>query len=251
MVLKDRVAIVTGSTSGIGKAAAIEFAKEGAKVVLNGNNESAGLAAVKEIRDIGGEAAFVRADVSDSKQVTQLVGKTVEQFGRIDILFNNAGIELFKSLEDTTEEQWDRTFAVNVRGYFLCSKAVIPEMEKAGKGVILNCASIASFIALGGGDTAYVASKGAIMGMTRDMSLSLIRKNIRVLALCPGATMTGIIDRSVSAGVISLNEFTRTQPTNRLASPEEMGRIAALLVSDDFKWVIGAGILVDGGFTIC
>jgi NAD(P)-dependent dehydrogenase (short-subunit alcohol dehydrogenase family) len=250
MILKDRVAIVTGSTSGIGRAAAIEFAREGAKVVVNGRNGADGLAVVRSIRDSGGEALFVSADVSDGAQVTRMVGQAVDRFGTVDILFNNAGMQIYKSLMDTSEEEWDRTFAVNVRGHFLCSKAVIPLMEKAGKGVILNCASIASFISLGGGDTAYVATKGAVMAMTRDMAMSLIRKNIRVLALCPGATMTGIISRCVSAGVIDLEEFKLTQPTRRIATPEEMGRIAALLVSDDFSWVIGEGLLVDGGFTI-
>ena len=170
--------------------------------------------------------------------------------GAISILFNNAGIQLHKSLVDTEEADWDRLFDINVKGMFLVSKAVIPSMERGGGGVILNAASVASFRPLMGLDTAYVASKGAILAMTRDMAVALMPKNIRVLALCPGPTRTGILARSLALGVVTEETVRALQLTDRIAEPEEIGRMAALLVSDDARYIVGSGVLIDGGMSI-
>jgi NAD(P)-dependent dehydrogenase (short-subunit alcohol dehydrogenase family) len=250
MTLKDKVAIITGSTYGIGRGCAVEFAKAGAKVVVNGTNESRGRETVKMVEEVGGEAVFVKADVSRAADVQTLIAKTVSTFGTLDILFNNAGIQPFKSLEETSEEEWDRVFSVNVKGYFLCAKFAIPEMVKAGKGVIINCGSVLSFHGLGG-NTAYVAAKHAIIGLTRDMAVDLAKKNIRVVAICPGTTMSGIIERYLQQyPQTKLEDFGKLHLMGRIGTPEEIGKVAVFLASDDAGWIIGAPILVDGGYTV-
>jgi len=250
MKLQGRVAIVTGGGNGIGRAAAIAMAAEGATVAIVDVDEAQARDAAQEIAGRGGRAVGLAGDVSRAADVTRFVGEAEAAFGPVTITFNNAGIQLHKSLVDTDEEGWDRLFAVNVKDMFLVSKAVIPSMERAGGGVILNAASVASFRPLMGGDTAYVASKGAILAMTRDMAFALMRRNIRVLALCPGPTRTGILARSLQLGVVTEETVRALQLTDHIAEPDEIGRMAAFLVSDDARYIVGSGVLIDGGMSI-
>ncbi|SHF76406.1 3-oxoacyl-[acyl-carrier protein] reductase [Kaistia soli DSM 19436] len=248
--LSGKVAIVTGGGGGIGAASASAMASRGAAVVVADVNLAAAERSADVIRANGGEALAVAADVSQRTQVEALVDAALERFGRLDILFNNAGIQYDKSMEDTSEEEWDRLFAINVKGMFLCSKAVIPALERQGGGVILNCASVASFRPLMGMNTAYVASKGAVMAMTRDMAVALAPRNIRVLALCPGPTRTPITADSIARGVITEEEVRALQLTDRIAEPAEIGEIAAYLVSPAARYFVGTGVVADGGMCI-
>jgi NAD(P)-dependent dehydrogenase (short-subunit alcohol dehydrogenase family) len=249
MRLEGKVAIVTGATYGIGRGSAIEIAKEGAKVVVNGRNRERGMETVKMIESIGGEAIFIKADVSKEDEVRDLINQTVKNFGKLDILFNNAGIQYFKNFLEMPIKEWDETFAINVRGQMLCAKYSVPEMEKAGKGVILNCASVASFVALGG-CTAYVATKGAILAMTRDMAVDLAKKNIRVLAIAPGTVKSGSVEKAISDGWATEKSLGSFHLKDRMGTPEEQGKVVAFLVSDDASWMMGNCVLVDGGYTL-
>ncbi|MGH6755570.1 MAG: SDR family NAD(P)-dependent oxidoreductase, partial [Bradyrhizobium sp.] len=180
------MAIVTGAGSGIGRASALAMAADGAAVtVVDRNAEPAAETAAMIVAKCG-RATAATGDVSKAADVARFTDETASAHGRIDILFNNAGIQLHKSMQATSEEEWDTLFAINVKGMFLCAKAVIPVMERSGGGVILNAAWVASFRGLMGGDTAYVASKGAVIGLTRDLAIALAPKKIRVVAICPG-----------------------------------------------------------------
>ncbi|MBZ9937234.1 SDR family oxidoreductase [Mesorhizobium sp. BR1-1-16] len=248
--LQDKVAIVTGGGGGIGAASASAMAARGASVVVADVHHASAEHCASAIRAAGGEALAVAADVARKGEVDAMVGAAIQRFGRLDILFNNAGIQYDKAMEDTSEEEWDRLFAINVKGMFLCSKAAIPEMERQGGGVILNCASVASFRPLMGMNTAYVASKGAVMAMTRDMAVALAPRNIRVLAICPGPTRTPITADSIARGVITEDEVRALQLTDRIAEPAEIGAIAAYLVSPEARYFVGTGVVADGGMCI-
>lgn len=248
--LAGKSAIVTGAGSGIGAAAAMAMAAEGARVLVADVDGDAARRTAGTISSSGGTAIGETADVSRHDDVDGMVSSAVSAFGRIDILFNNAGIQLHKSLEETAEDEWDRLFAVNVRGMFLCSKAVLGPMRDARGGVILNCASVASFRALMGRDTAYVASKGAVMGLTRDLAIAVARDNIRVLAICPGPVRTEILAESIRRGVVDEQSVRALQLTDRIAEPGEIGAIAAYLVSDEARYFVGAGVVADGGMCI-
>ena len=250
MRLEDKVVVVTGSSYGIGRGCAIEFARAGAKVVVNGIEDDRGAETVRLCEEAGGQATFVHADVALAEQAQGLIARAVDTYGHLDILMNNAGIQPFKSLEETSEEEFDHVMAVNVKGMFLCSKAAIPEMEKVGSGVIINTGSVLSFHGLGG-NTAYVTSKHAVMGLTRDMAVDLARKKIRVVALCPGTTMSGIIERYLEEHPeTKVEDFGALHLMGRIGKPEEIGRVAVFLASEEASWIIGAPILVDGGYTV-
>ncbi|HWJ75141.1 MAG TPA: glucose 1-dehydrogenase [Kaistia sp.] len=248
--LQDKVAIVTGGGGGIGAASASAMATRGASVVVADVRLASAEHCASLIRAAGGEALAVAADVACKSEVDAMVDAAIQRFGRLDILFNNAGIQYDKAMEDTSEEEWDRLFAINVKGMFLCSKAAIPQMERQGGGVILNCASVASFRPLMGMNTAYVASKGAVMAMTRDMAVALAPRNIRVLAICPGPTRTPITADSIARGVITDDEVRALQLTDRIAEPAEIGAIAAYLVSPEARYFVGTGVVADGGMLI-
>ena len=250
MRLEGKAAIVTGAGSGIGRAAAIAMASDGASVTVVDRNGGDAERTVATIAETGGRAMAIVGDVSVRADVERVVAETVSRFGGVGILFNNAGVQLHKGLEATEEEEWDQLFAINVKGMFLFAKAVIPVMERAGGGVILNNASVASFRALMGGDTAYVASKGAVMGLTRDLAIAVAPKKIRVLAICPGPTRTGLLAQSLAAGVVSEDTVRALQLTDHIAEPEEIGRMAAFLVSPEARYVVGSGVSIDGGMGI-
>src|SRR5690348_9640199 len=241
MRLKGKVAIVTGAAGGIGRASAILFAAEGARVTAIDVKKVALEETVALIKKAGGEAHLSLTDVGNNAQVKDVVDGTVARWGRVDILFNNAGIVLVKFLEDTTEEEWDRLMAVNLKSIFLGVKHTVPHMRRQGGGVILSTASISSF----GGQfktPAYVASKGAVMLLTQSMAMDYGADNIRVNCICPGITYTPMLQEHLVAsgdpeGVLK-KRLTRV-PLGQVLTPEDIARGALYLVSDDSKGVTG------------
>jgi NAD(P)-dependent dehydrogenase (short-subunit alcohol dehydrogenase family) len=249
MKLDGKVAIITGAASGIGLASAIAFAREGARVVAVDVNRSRGEQAVQQIVAEGGEAVFECADISHEAVVSQIVADTVARWEGIDILFNNAGIVLVKPLEETTEAEWDRLMAINVKAAFLAIKHVVPHMRRAGGGVILNTGSIGSFV--GQLNTpAYIASKGAIALLTKSLALDYARDGIRVNCLCPGITDTPMLREHLGdgpEGEAKIRSRLSRVPVGALLKPEDLARAALYLVSDDSAGITGITHIVDGG----
>jgi NAD(P)-dependent dehydrogenase (short-subunit alcohol dehydrogenase family) len=249
MKLRGRVAVVTGAASGIGRASALTFACEGAQVVAADIDEQGGKETVARILDQGYEGFFVRTDVSSDVEVNRMVEETIHRWGRIDILFNNAGIVLAKSLEETTGEEWDRVMAVNVKGAFLATKYVVPHMRRNGGGAILNTGSIASFTGQMG-TPVYTASKGAIALLTKSLALDLGRDRIRVNCLCPGITDTPMLREHLGRGAegeARIRARLSRVPLGEILTPEDVARAALYLVSDDARGITGVLHVVDGG----
>jgi len=248
-ILTGKVALITGGASGIGKATAELYARERAAVTIADVNVEAGEAVARAIGDDGGEAMFVRCDVTRASDCQQVVQKTVARFGKLDILFNNAGVTRRASVIETTEEEWDWVMAVNVKSIFLMSKATIPVMIEAGGGVIVNTGS--GWGLVGGKDAAsYCASKGAVIQLTKAMALDHGPQNIRVNAVCPGDTDTPMLaDEAEQLGqshqVILAESVDR--PLGRVGSPEEIAQAVLYLSSDASSFVTGTTLLVDGG----
>jgi NAD(P)-dependent dehydrogenase (short-subunit alcohol dehydrogenase family) len=249
--LSDRVALITGAGSGIGRASAILFAREGAKVIVVDIVQEAGEETVRLIKDSGGDAFFVRADVSKEADAENMVKKAVEKYGRIDILFNNAGINPSGTVVNTPGEVWDKVINVNLKGAFLGSKYAIPEMAKGGGGVVINTASVSGLVGTAN-EIAYVASKGGIVAMTRGMAIDHVNQNIRVNCICPSGTETPLLNKWL--GTVKEPEKVRQELANtslfkRLARPEEIAHAALFLASDESSFVTGSALVVDGGFT--
>lgn len=249
MKLGGKVAIVTGAASGIGRASAITFAREGAKVVAVDIDERRGEETCERIRAAGGEAFFDRTDVSSEADVRRMVEDTVTRWGRIDILFNNAGVVLVKPLEETTEAEWDRVLSINLKAVFLATKHVVPHMRRGGGGAILNTGSIAS--KTGQLNTpAYVASKGAVALMTKSLALDYGRDNIRVNCLCPGITDTPMLREHLGSGPEgerSIRQRLSRVPLGKILTPEDLAQAALYLVSEDSVGITGITHIVDGG----
>ena len=253
--LTGKVAIVTGATSGIGKATALLFAEEGADLVITGRREGLGKAVEAEIRQKGVRCVFVRADHSKADDCSRVVKRTLAEFSRVDILFNNAGIVTSGTAETTTDEVWDETLAVNVTAVWRMSKLVIPHMKRQGGGVIVNNGSDWSVVA-GRDAFPYVVSKGAVGLMTKAMALDYARDNIRVNAVCPGDTF---VDRWIEKGYFegsdpvtieeAMKESSDYIPMGRFGKPEEIASAVLFLASDDSSFVTGHLLLVDGGNT--
>ncbi len=253
--LKGKVAIITGSAMGIGKATALKFAREGAKVVVCDVAADAGQAVVDEITAMGGEAFFVAVDVTSAESVQALVDATVTRWGRVDILVNNAGITrdaLLVKVKDgeivdqMSEAAFDAVVNVNLKGVFLCTRAVAPVMIRQGSGVILNAASV---VGLYGnfGQTNYVATKAGVIGMTRVWARELGRKGIRVNTVAPGFILTDMVKKMPEKVLASMQEKV---PLGRLGEPEDVANAYAWLASDEASYVNGAVISVDGGIVI-
>lgn len=244
-LFKNKVAIVTGGSSGIGRATAIAFAKKGAKVVVVDvieSNETTNL-----IKDLGGEAIFIKCDVSKTTDVKAMVEKTIETFGRLDYAYNNAGIEgLSAPTYECTEENWDKTIAINLKGIWLCMKYEIPEILKQG-GAIVNCASVAGLIGFAG-LPAYVASKHGVIGLTKTAALECAKLGIRVNVVCPGVVQTPMIDRLTGKTKEAIEEFTGLEPVGRFGQPEEIANAVVWMCSDEASFVTGHAMAVDGGF---
>jgi len=247
MRLKDKIAIITGGGSGIGRASAELFALEGAKVVVADFNEKAGQETVAAIRQAGGEAIFVQVDVSDSAQVQRLVDTTLQTYGGIDILVNNAGILLFGTALDTSEQDWQRVVAINLTGTFLVSKAVLPHMIARGGGSIVNLTSSTGAHDAAANTVAYVTSKGGVALLTRAMAIDHAKHNVRVNAIAPGPTDTPMLRDALSPE--QLSAFAATFPMGRLGRPEELAHAILFLASDEASFVTGAILAVDGGQT--
>ena len=253
--LSDRVAIVTGGTSGIGRATALLFAEEGADVVITGRRADLGGRVADEIRRRNAGGVFVQADHSQAGDCSRVVEQTLSEFGRVDILFNNAGIVTSGTAETTSDEVWNDTFAINVTAVWRMCKLVIPHMKRQGQGVIVNNGSDWSVVA-GKDAFPYIASKGAVGMMTKAMALDYARDHIRVNAVCPGDTL---VDRWMEKGYFessdpvtieeAMKESSAYIPLGRFGKPEEIARVVLFLASDDSSFVTGHLLLVDGGNT--
>lgn len=249
--IKNKVAIITGAARGIGKAAAIIFAKEGAKVVIADLDDQGALDVVNLIKADGNEAMYVRTNLTSAADVEALVSLTVETYGKLDILYNNAGINLFAQLADTKEEDWDKVMQVNVKSVYLTCKYAIPVMKERGYGVILNTASAAAIVGLRN-LAAYTASKGAVLQLTRNIALDYAKNGIRVNAICPGVTATEMTEKVILDDpdpVAARARFDRVIPRGTMAVPSEIAMAALFLVSDESSYIVGAAIPVDGGYT--
>ena len=247
MRLRGKVAIVTGGASGIGRATAELFAREGASVVVADYNAEAGRDTVQAIRDAGGEALFVAVDVSDAAQVERMVQATLERYGGIDVLFNGAGILTFGTILDTDEKAWRRMMDINLTGHYLCSRAVLPHMIRRGGGSIINTSSSTGNHDGNGNAAAYVTSKGGVTLLTRCMAIDHAKDNVRVNAIAPGPTDTPMLRRNMTPEQVEA--FAQTFPMRRLGRPEESAQVALFLASDESSFVTGAVIAVDGGQT--
>ncbi len=242
-----KVALVTGAASGIGRASALAFAREGAKVVVADVNVAAGEETVALCRAENTDAFFVRCDVSQASEVERLIEQAVDTFGRIDVAHNNAGIEGVQAmLVDYPEEVWDRVIDINLKGVWLCMKYEIRQMLRQGGGAIVNTSSVAG-LSGSRGVSAYVASKHGIVGITRAAALEYARNGIRVNAICPGTIHTAMIDRFTQGDPQVLAEFAEGEPIGRLGSPEEVANAVVWLCSDKASFVTGATLAIDGG----
>lgn len=245
-IFERKVAIVTGGSFGIGRATALAMAARGAKVVIADWVEDTHT--LNAISDAGGDAIFVKCDVSQSADVKALIEKTISAFGRLDFAFNNAGIEGIPGpLVEGKEENWNKTLAVNLTGVWLCMKDEIAEMLKGGGGVIVNCASIAGLVGFPN-SAAYVASKHGVVGLTKTAALELAKSNIRVNALCPGVIKTPMIDRFTGNNPEVEEQFKNSEPIGRLGTPEEIAETVVFLCSDGASFITGQAIAVDGGW---
>ena len=250
MRLKNKIAIVTGAGAGIGRGIAERFGREGASVVIAEIDAATGDSAARSIRDAGGDAHFVQTDVSDEAQVKSMVQKALDRYGRIDILCNNAAVLLVREearAHELSNEAWDRTMAVNLRGYWLCSKYAIPAMLRQGAGSIIHVASptgLYGFTCL----TAYSTSKGGVVGLMRAMAADYAPDHIRVNAIVPGT-----IDTPMNAITLSdpkqRKHFADIAPARRLGTAEDLAGIALFLASEDSSYCIGGIFTVDGGLT--
>jgi len=252
--LAGQVAIITGATSGIGKATALLFAQEGADLVITGRRAELGRGVESEIKELGARCLFVEADHSQADDCSRVVELTLAEFGRVDILFNNAGIVTSGTAETTSEEIWNETLAINVTAVWRMSKLVIPHMKQQGKGVIVNNGSDWSVVA-GKDAFPYIASKGAVGMMTKAMALDYARENIRVNAVCPGDTL---VDRWIERDFkgsdpvtieAAIKESSAYLPMGRFGKPEEIAQAVLFLASGDSSFVTGHLLLVDGGNT--
>jgi len=245
--LNGKVALVTGGTSGIGKTTAIEFARAGAKVVLTGRREKEGAQVVDEIRKLGGDGAFVRADVAKDSDVKAMVDFTVSKHGRLDVAFNNAGVEWTGPLDQATEAEYRRVFDINVWGVLNSMRHEIPVMLKNGGGAIVNNSSVAGHVGLGQ-VSVYIASKHAVEGLTKSVALEFAKQNIRINAVAPGVIATDMLDRCAGKAGEMRDSLTSIIPVGRIGAGEEIAAAVLYLCSDDAKFTTGTSLVVDGGY---
>lgn len=245
-IFQNKVALVTGGSFGIGQATAIAFAKRGAKVVVA--DWMSGDKTISQIEDAGSEGSFVKCDVSNSNDVSELFKQIRKHFGRLDFAVNNAGIEgQTATTHECTEANWDKTLAVNLKGVWLCMKHEIPFMLEQTKGAIVNVASVAGLVGFPG-LPAYVASKHALVGLTKTAALEYAKQGIRVNAVCPGVIKTPMIDRTTGKDKTVEKSFENMEPVGRMGQPEEVAEAIVWLCSDGSSFVTGDSMAVDGGW---
>ena len=250
MRLQGKVALITGGASGMGRVASILFAAEGAQVVLTDLNDDLGQATAAEIMGTGGQGLYVHADVSREADAKAMVDAALERFGALHILYNNAGVMLPAdgSVHTTEESVWDTTLAVNVKGVAFGCKYGVPAMLSSGGGSIINVASFVAWLGAATSQTAYTASKGAVLAMTREIAVEYARKGIRCNALCPGPIETPLLMQLLSDEEKKQRRFVHI-PMGRLGQAEELAKAALFLASDDSSYMTGTSLIVDGGIT--
>jgi NAD(P)-dependent dehydrogenase (short-subunit alcohol dehydrogenase family) len=248
--LDNKVAVVTGAASGIGRATAVLFAREGAAVVIGDLNADGGKATVHQCRENGGRAVFQKTDVAAEADVRGMIARAVDEFGGLDIIYNNAGLAgAFGPLEETPVDGWDRTLAILLRSVFLGMKYAIPEMRKRGGGAIISTASIAGLRGFPG-THAYGAAKAAVVNLTRSAAVELGKDRIRVNCICPGAINTPLFTRNrPKLEPVVEEQLAHAQPIPRAGHPEDIARMALFLASDDSEWISGQAMVVDGAAT--
>lgn len=246
-IFENKVVIVTGGSFGIGRATALAFSARGAKVMIADcveDNETLNL-----IKESGGKAVFFKCDVADHASVKAMVEKTIKEFGRLDYAFNNAGVEgVSAPTQDCTEENWNRTIDINLKGVWQCMKFEIPYILKQGKGAIVNNASIAGLVGFPG-VPAYVASKHGVIGLTKNAALENAKSGLRVNVVCPGVIKTPMIDRFTGNNKEVEKQFENMEPVGRLGKPEEVAEAVIWLCSDAASFITGQSLPVDGGWT--
>jgi meso-butanediol dehydrogenase/(S,S)-butanediol dehydrogenase/diacetyl reductase len=248
--LRGKTAILTGAATGIGKASALLFAREGAALILADLDEAKGEKVAAEIRSTGSQVVFVRTDVSSSADVRNLIAQAMALEGKIDVLFNNAAINYYGKVTDTPEEAWDRVMSVNVRSVYLGCKYAIPVMQANRGGSIINTASAAALVGLKN-LAAYTASKGAVLQLTKNLALDYAASGIRVNALCPGVTATEMTLKVIADSpdpATARQRFDTARPMGRMGEPAEIAQAALFLASDESSYMTGSYLLVDGGY---
>lgn len=251
MRLRDKIALITGGTSGIGEATAVLFAQEGAFVAITGRDEKRGHAVTEKIAASGGKSIFIRADVRRAEDCRHAVEETIRAFRRLDVLFNNAGIFYPHTTLDCSEEEWDEQIDVNLKGTFLMSKFALPHMIRQGSGVIINNSS-GWGIAGGDAAVAYCASKGGVVLLTKAMAIDHGRQGIRVNCICPGDVDTPMLPEDARMRGQKWEDYLagcKNRPMGRIGTPEEIAKAALFLASDDSSFMTGAALVVDGGGT--
>jgi len=252
MRLQDKVAVITGAGGGMGRTAAQMFAAEGAKVVVAEFSEPAGRETVRLVEEAGGQATFVRTDVSAEADAKAMIEHAVATYGRVDVLYNNAGImpEADHSVTDTAVDVWDQVMAVNVRGTYLGCKYAIPVMLDQGAGSVINISSFVAILGCSNPQDAYTASKGAVLALSKSLAVQFGPQGVRTNAICPGPVETPLLmDWLVKDEEAKRIRLARN-PTGRFGKPEEIVYMAIYLASDESRWTNGAAMVVDGGITV-
>jgi NAD(P)-dependent dehydrogenase (short-subunit alcohol dehydrogenase family) len=245
---QDKSVIVTGAGSGIGRAAAIAFAEEGANVTVADIDEGNGRETAAKLRELGAQAEFVRVDVSRAADCAAMVEHAVSRYGRLDVAFNNAGINLSVApIADVDETQWNRIVAINLSGVFLCLKHEVPAMKRGGGGAIINTASVGGVIGTAG-VTAYCATKHGVVGLTKSAALDYIKDGVRINAVCPGGTQTAMLAEWFKDPEVERRAIAGT-PIGRMADPAEIARTVLFLASEEASFMVGHALIVDGGLT--
>ncbi|MCX4546204.1 glucose 1-dehydrogenase [Streptomyces sp. NBC_01565] len=247
-MFKDRVVVVTGAASGIGKQTAIEFARQAAKVVVADIDELHGTAVVDEMKSEGLDAIFVRTDLTSEADCENLIAAATGTFGRLDVLVNNAGIEISTPLHEMTEQEWDRLVDTNLKSMFLCSKHALRHMVGAANGAIVNVCSVSGLVAWPG-IAAYNATKGGVMMLTKSLAVDYAKYNIRANCVCPSIIDTPMTDTSIGHDASVKEEKAKLNPIGRLGTPEDVANAILFLASDKSSFITGAALTVDGGYT--
>jgi NAD(P)-dependent dehydrogenase (short-subunit alcohol dehydrogenase family) len=252
MRLKEKVSIITGAGSGMGRAAALRFAAEGSRVVVADNQEAAALETVRQVRAAGGEATPITVDVSVEADAKAMVELAIQKYERVDVLYNNAGImpEADHSVVDTPVEAWDQVMAINVRGVYLACKYAIPRMLERHSGSIINVSSFVALLGCSVPQDAYTASKGAVLALTRSLAVQFAPQGVRTNAILPGPVETPLLMEWLLKDEEAKKLRLARNPTGRFGKPEEVVALAVYLASDESVWTNGASLVIDGGISV-